>query len=119
MPDGAGPGIRGRLRRLSPPAPDGGPGRFQAGDRRHGVEPATRSRPGKRSNKERQELESLPGRIEELETALAGLHETMADPAFYRQPSGEIAALKARLESVEQELASTYERWEALEASGG
>ena len=73
----------------------------------------------KRSNKERQELESLPGRIEELETALAGLHETMADPAFYRQPSGEIAALKARLESVEQELTSAYERWEALEASGG
>ncbi len=71
----------------------------------------------KRTNKERRELEALPGRIEELETELAGLHQTMADPSFYRKASGEIAALNARLETVEQELASAFERWEALEAA--
>jgi ABC transport system ATP-binding/permease protein len=75
--------------------------------------------PRKRSNNERRELEALPGRIEELETELAGLHQAMADPGFYRKAGGEIAELKSRLESVEQELTAAYERWEALEASGG
>ena len=73
----------------------------------------------KRSNNERRELEALPGRIEELETELAGLHRAMADPGFYRKAGGGIAELKSRLESVEQELAAAYERWEALEVSGG
>ena len=75
--------------------------------------------PRKRTNKERQELAALPGRIEALETELAGLHQVMADPSFYRKAGGEIAALKSRLESVEQELAAAYVRWEALEATDG
>ncbi len=73
-------------------------------------------RPRKLSHKERKELESLPGRIEELEAARAELHDAMADPAFYRQDGGAIAEAKARLEAMESELAIAYERWEALES---
>ena len=76
-------------------------------------------RPRKLSFKERRELEELPRRIEELEAARQELHETMADPAFYRRDGGEIAEAKARLESLEQELAAAYERWEALEGLAG
>jgi ATP-binding cassette subfamily F protein uup len=73
----------------------------------------------KRSNKERQELEALPGRIEVLESELEALHQAMADPAFYRKAGDEIAEARARLEAVEQELAAAYQRWETLEKIGG
>jgi ATP-binding cassette subfamily F protein uup len=75
-------------------------------------------RPRKLSHKERKELESLPGRIEELEAARAELHDAMADPAFYRQDGDAISEARSRLETIESELAAAYERWEALEALG-
>jgi ATP-binding cassette subfamily F protein uup len=76
-------------------------------------------RPRKLSQKERRELEALPGRIEELEAARHELHEAMADPTFYRKDGGEIAEAKSRLAALEQELATAYERWEALESLAG
>ena len=38
---------------------------------------------------------------------------------FYRKPGDEIAEARTRLESVEQELAAAYQRWETLEKIGG
>jgi ATP-binding cassette subfamily F protein uup len=81
--------------------------------------PLPPDRPRRLTYKERQELEALPGRIEELEAELHRWHEAMADPAFYRKAGGEIAEAKARLEAVEQEVAAAYRRWEALEGRGG
>lgn len=72
----------------------------------------------KLSFKERQELKSLPGRIETLEVERIELHESMAEPSFYRREGSEIAAAKARLEAVERDLAAAYQRWEALEQVG-
>jgi ATP-binding cassette subfamily F protein uup len=72
-------------------------------------------RPQKLSYKERRELEELPARIEELEAARERLHEEMADPTFYRRDGGEIAKAGSKLEELETDLASAYERWEALE----
>jgi len=66
--------------------------------------------------KEKQELETLPARIESLETQLDQLHQTMADPTFYQQEGPAIADAKAKLQAVEGELAEVYERWESLEA---
>ncbi len=74
-----------------------------------------RERPRRLSYKERRELEDLPKRIDELEATQQELHETMANPVFYRREGGEIARAKARLESLERELALAYERWETLE----
>ena len=72
-------------------------------------------RPRKLSFKEKREMETLPGRIEELEAAVQVLHDAMADPSFYRQDREAIAEAKAKLEAMESELASTYDRWETLE----
>ncbi|HYW80404.1 MAG TPA: ATP-binding cassette domain-containing protein, partial [Thermoguttaceae bacterium] len=65
--------------------------------------------------KEKLELETLPARIESLETRLDELHQTMADPKFYQQEGAVIADAKAKLQAVEAELAEVYERWESLE----
>jgi ATP-binding cassette subfamily F protein uup len=65
--------------------------------------------------KEQRELAALPERIETLETELGQLHQTTADPAFYRQAPGEITRIKSRLESLQNEIAETYRRWEELE----
>ena len=43
----------------------------------------------------------------------------MADPSFYQQAGPDIAGAKARLASLEQELAEAYQRWEALDALSG
>ena len=36
---------------------------------------------------EKRELESLPAKIESLDTEIAELHEGMAQPEYYKQPS--------------------------------
>jgi hypothetical protein len=43
----------------------------------------------------------------------------MATPEFYRNDGASIAEAKARLESVEQELALAYQRWQELEGFAG
>jgi ATP-binding cassette subfamily F protein uup len=74
--------------------------------------------------KEERELESLPGRIGKLEEEQEALHQTLADPEFYRSAvdGSEVARLNIRLGELEQELAEVYLRWEELEtvkATGG
>ncbi len=64
---------------------------------------------------EKRELESLPAKIEELEARLAELHDIMAQADFYRQPSSEIAAKRAELKELDEQLAAAYRRWEELE----
>jgi ATP-binding cassette subfamily F protein uup len=75
--------------------------------------------PRKLSYREQKELETLPGRIEQLEARRETLHQVMADPAFYRKEGSEIAGTRAELETLEQELAAAYARWETLEAISG
>jgi ATP-binding cassette subfamily F protein uup len=65
---------------------------------------------------EKRELESLPGRIEALETRQQELFQVMSDPAFYRQDAERITAVKQELENLEQELESAFARWENLES---
>ena len=71
----------------------------------------------KLSFKEQRELESLPARIDQLETEQAALHATMSAPSFYQQPKSDIAATSAKLEALERELADVFARWESLEAT--
>ena len=70
----------------------------------------------RRSFKEQHELETLPKRIEKLEADIAELHDKMSNPEFFKQPSAVIVAVQASLQSLEQQLASSYKRWETLEA---
>ncbi|MEK6776561.1 MAG: ATP-binding cassette domain-containing protein [bacterium] len=69
--------------------------------------------------KEQKELDTLPGRIEALESERRQIHASMADPVFYRESGSKISAMKARLEVLDKELAVVYERWEALDALKG
>ena len=69
------------------------------------------------TQKEVRELEQLPKRIEELETEQAGLAGQLADPGFYQREPGAVAAVKQRLEVIEQEVSTAFARWEELEAN--
>lgn len=75
-----------------------------------------KDRPRKLTFKEKSELNGLPLRIEALETEVAKLHEKIADPEFYRTAGPAVAAVNARLEEIERQLATTYHRWEELDA---
>jgi ATP-binding cassette subfamily F protein uup len=75
-----------------------------------------KSKPKKLGYKEQRELGMLPGVIESLEQELAEIHARMADPAFYQQARAGIAEQKTRLQEIQQELESAYQRWEELEA---
>ncbi len=79
--------------------------------------PPLKDGPKKRTYKEQKELDALPGRIEQLETALAALHEQMAQPAFYKQDPAAIAKASADLRQMENERAVAYARWEQLEGN--
>lgn len=67
------------------------------------------------SFKEKQELQSLPDLIETCESQIAALHEQMADPQFYKQNGSQIAETQGKLRSLEEKLATAYERWSTLE----
>ena len=72
-------------------------------------------RPRKLTFKEQRELEALPQRIEVLEAEQQQLYEAMSDPMFFQKGKEEVANVKARVSSLERELAEAYQRWEALE----
>jgi ATP-binding cassette subfamily F protein uup len=76
-------------------------------------------RPKKLSYKDQRDLEQLPARIEALEKEQAQIHVSLADPALYQKGGDALNALQARMSALEGELASAYERWEALESLGG
>jgi len=68
------------------------------------------------SFKDQHELEKMPSKIERLESDLANLHVELSGPDFYKQPSDVIAKMQTKLADLEKTLASSYQRWEQLEA---
>jgi ATP-binding cassette subfamily F protein uup len=81
--------------------------------------PAKAAEPAKRrklSYKEQRELETLPDRIEALETEQQALQAQISQPSFYQQDNETVSATLARCEELEQELEQCLERWEALES---
>ena len=89
-------------------APGGSTPRAVGGRRRN-------ARPPRISFSERREMEALPERIEALEGRIAALHERLADPSLYREPSPIIAGARRSLDEAEAELAEAFERWSDLE----
>src|SRR6185369_10747458 len=63
-------------------------------------ETKTAERPRKLSYKEQRELESLPAKIEALESEQADLHRKLGDGDFYKQTSEKITAAMEQLEKV-------------------
>ena len=70
----------------------------------------------KRSHKEQRELDSMPERIQVLETLQGELQGALADPQFFRQNPAEAGAVLERLQSLAAELETAYARWDALES---
>jgi ABC transport system ATP-binding/permease protein len=70
----------------------------------------------KLSYKAQKELETLHQQIDAMEQEQTRLHTQMADPAFYRQAPDRIAAIAARAQQLETNLAAAYTRWEQLES---
>ncbi|MEW6166715.1 MAG: ATP-binding cassette domain-containing protein [Pseudomonadota bacterium] len=97
------------LRQRVTPAPSTAP-------RVHSAPDPVPAAPQRLSAKQRRELDSLPARIEQLEAEQTKLAAEIGAPGFYDQPRERIAAVEQRLSAIEQDLASAYARWEALEA---
>jgi ATP-binding cassette subfamily F protein uup len=71
---------------------------------------------GKPSYREQQELDQLPGRIDEMEAEQQQLHAAIADPGFYKQPAETIHQTLARLDTLQQAILDGYARWDELDA---
>ncbi|MDH5515769.1 MAG: ABC transporter ATP-binding protein, partial [Gammaproteobacteria bacterium] len=69
----------------------------------------------KLSYKDQRQLDALPGQIEALEAEQGELETAISQPEFYQQLPDEVKATLARLEAVNAELESCYERWGLLE----
>lgn len=68
----------------------------------------------KLSYKAQFELDTLPQKIESLESEQTVIQEKMAEADFYQQDKKEIDKVLTRIKEVEAELETTYARWEEL-----
>jgi ATP-binding cassette subfamily F protein uup len=73
-------------------------------------------RPRRAGFKEKQELEALPGKIENLEAEKHRLFELLASPAFYAVRGDEVARTKQQFAAIEDEIHKAYARWLELDA---
>jgi ATP-binding cassette subfamily F protein uup len=69
----------------------------------------------KLTNKEREELKKLPGRIEQLEAELEELQQHMADPEFFKGPADEVKSVSRRIAELPGAIEQAYTRWTELE----
>jgi|TARA_B110000037_G_scaffold223191_1_gene303595 ATP-binding cassette subfamily F protein uup len=67
-------------------------------------------------NRERWELEAIPGEIEKLDEEQATIAEQLSDPKLYQEYPDKVTSLQARNKEVEELLATKYARWDELEA---
>ena len=68
----------------------------------------------KLNGKERQELETLPLQIEELETEQADIGIAMSNPDLYKNEPDLAASMQARLTEITGQLDQKLQRWELL-----
>lgn len=81
--------------------------------------PKTKSSSGngkKLSYKLQHELESLPLKIEQLETELGQLQQQVNDPDFFQQAENITAPILSSLTETEASLNQSYERWDEIES---
>ncbi|MBN2041655.1 MAG: ATP-binding cassette domain-containing protein [Spirochaetes bacterium] len=70
----------------------------------------------KLSFKEKNELEAIPGTIEEKENRKKELYDKMSDPSFYKENAPGAADIINEIELLDEELHNLFVRWEELEA---
>ncbi|MFJ5444960.1 ATP-binding cassette domain-containing protein [Methylobacillus methanolivorans] len=77
--------------------------------------PAKKPAANKLSFKETRELESLPGKIEALETEQSTINQALANPDIYRENADQARTLQQRLSEIGSEIEQAMVRWEELE----
>ncbi len=77
---------------------------------------AARAKPRRLSYKEQRELETIPERIQNLETERSLLQQQIADPELFKVDRARATATLERLQSLSAELEQAYARWDALES---
>ena len=85
------------------------------------VEESLKTEPSKPKSKKlsyklQRELEALPEKLEQLESAIGTLQEQVNDADFFAQPVETTQPILDKLAATEQELEIAFERWEELEA---
>jgi ATP-binding cassette subfamily F protein uup len=65
--------------------------------------------------KDQRTLEQLPGRIEQLESAIAAQTAAMNDPAFFQQDRSAIVQASTTLAALQTDLDAAYAHWAELE----
>jgi ATP-binding cassette subfamily F protein uup len=68
------------------------------------------------TNRERRELQDLPGVIDALEAEQAELGLKLADPVFYQKEKDAASGTRSRLDELERRHGAALARWEELEA---
>ena len=69
----------------------------------------------KLSYNDQRELDSLPDRIEKLESEITELSQIICQPDFYKGERSYIQQTERQLAELQQQLSHCYERWEILE----
>jgi len=105
-----------RQRRHAEPAAPASPRAAAPGARLVRAAEPTTSKP---SYREQQELDRLPGRIDEMELEQQQLNAAVADPGFYKETAETIHQTLARLETLQQALLDAYARWDELDSRSG
>ena len=80
------------------------------------VERRKQQKPTKLSYKDQRELDQLPAEIESIETAVAELQVTVAEPGFYAQNQDAVQQTLKALAEKEALLEQRIERWSELES---
>jgi len=68
----------------------------------------------KLSYKDQYELDTLPQKIEALESEQEKIQKQVSEPDFYQQEKNAVDKVLSKLSETEKELESAYERWEEL-----
>jgi ATP-binding cassette subfamily F protein uup len=79
------------------------------------LQPRRRTQSNKLGYKEERELADLPDKLKALEREQEEISGKLADPALYRDRSGEVKPLQTRHAAIEKELTRALTRWEELE----
>ncbi len=67
------------------------------------------------SNKDQKELAEIPNKVEQLEKKKEELSAILADPKTYVGDPNVVVEAKAKVQEIDDELETTYNRWEELE----
>jgi len=70
----------------------------------------------KLSYKLQRELDSIPAKIDDLETELNALHEQVSQVNFYQQSLEKTESVLAQITHVQEQLDAVLERWAELDS---